>query len=284
MASKRADALRRLSPLPKQDPVDVPPELPAEDPGAGPSGRGDLFRRIALGSFLGVATVQMAPQAEAMTSALRDRSYSLCLELRNLLKLEAGTDVVKLQVDPRLLIVLILAVIAPRCLSKDESEVDRIVRETGEELKRRMPPEIVGQLIPKIRQLALAGRRQLTFDLFLSHANADEPLPSELLALLGPNTFYAEHTIEGSEEWWEVILYAVRTCRLMVLMWSGKAARSKYVADEIEAALGTGRRIYPVAIDDTPRYPKLERFEHVTLNANLPAIAARIGALLTNLP
>jgi len=90
---------------------------------------------------------------------------------------------------------------------------------------------------------------------FISYAHDDRAIVTPLVTLMrcaGARVFLDVASIPLGENWKQAIERAIRACDRMIVMWSAAAARSKWVAREIDEAQAQTKSIVPVMIDETP--------------------------------
>jgi len=90
---------------------------------------------------------------------------------------------------------------------------------------------------------------------FISYAHDDRAIVTPLVTLMrctGARVFLDVASIPLGENWKQAIERAIRACDRMIVMWSAAAARSTWVAREIDEAKAQTKSIVPVMIDETP--------------------------------
>jgi len=68
------------------------------------------------------------------------------------------------------------------------------------------------------------------------------------------DAWFAPESIRAGQNWREQIELGIQSSRLLVLLWSKRAAQSSYVAYEIQSAEADGLTFIPIRLDETP-YP-----------------------------
>lgn len=92
-------------------------------------------------------------------------------------------------------------------------------------------------------------------DAFISHSSADHALARRLERALGANgleIWLDDSHIRSGALLGDELQSAILGCRVLVLLWSGNAAKSRWVNSEWLLALHQGRFIVPCALDETP--------------------------------
>lgn len=92
-------------------------------------------------------------------------------------------------------------------------------------------------------------------DVYIAHASRDRPIAGRIVEALearGVRCFDQNRDIEPGVSYQEVIVQAIRSCKLAVVVYSASAEASQYVAREVELAVSSGLPIIPVRIDRTP--------------------------------
>jgi hypothetical protein len=92
-------------------------------------------------------------------------------------------------------------------------------------------------------------------DAFISHSSADHALARRLERALGANgleVWLDDSDIRSGVMLGDELQGAILGCRVLVLLWSEDAAKSRWVNSEWLLALHQGRFIVPCALDETP--------------------------------
>jgi len=87
-------------------------------------------------------------------------------------------------------------------------------------------------------------KRILPREVFLSHSHKDRRFTTRLSRTLrdhGVSVWYAEHNIEGAEQWHDEIGRALKRCDWFILVLTPDAVASKWVKHELTYALRTDR-------------------------------------------
>ncbi|MEO5705149.1 MAG: protein kinase [Candidatus Limnocylindrales bacterium] len=98
-------------------------------------------------------------------------------------------------------------------------------------------------------------------DLFISHSSGDAEAARDLRAALeaaGYSCWMAPDDVTGTESWAEQILAAIKGSRAMVILLSANANRSPHVSREVNLALGRGRPVLPIRIENIAPEASLE--------------------------
>jgi hypothetical protein len=74
----------------------------------------------------------------------------------------------------------------------------------------------------------------------------------------GYSCWMAPDDVRGMDPWAEQILEAIEGCRVMVVLLSANANASRHVSREVNLALGRGKAILPVRIEEVPPEGALE--------------------------
>jgi hypothetical protein len=135
-------------------------------------------------------------------------------------------------------------------------------------------------------------------EVFLSHNSRDKPWVRELHQALAErgvtDVFLDEYAIDPGQRLVPALEGGLADTLMFILVWSGHAASSRWVAVERELALvshleGVTRRIVPIRVDDTPLPGFLKLFTHLTARTAstphgqaLPALADRLVRSLAN--
>lgn len=135
-------------------------------------------------------------------------------------------------------------------------------------------------------------------EVFLSHNSRDKAWVRELHHALTDrgvtDVFLDEYRIDPGERLVPALESGLADTLMFILVWSGHAASSRWVAVERELALvnhleGVTRRIVPICVDDTPVPGFLKLFTRLTARTAstpngqaLPALADRLVRSLAN--
>jgi serine/threonine protein kinase len=98
-------------------------------------------------------------------------------------------------------------------------------------------------------------------DLFISHSSDDAEVARALrsdLEAAGYTCWMAPDDIVGTETWTEQILAAIEGSKAMIVLISGFSNRSPHVSREVNLALGRGRPVLPIRIEDVAPEGSLE--------------------------
>jgi hypothetical protein len=96
--------------------------------------------------------------------------------------------------------------------------------------------------------------------IFVSYAHEDRSRVEPFAGLLRQQGWavFLDDQIPGAGQWPAELHKAIRTSRVVIVMLSPDAMNSTHVLNEINVALGTGRAIVPVMLEDTVLSPGVE--------------------------
>jgi hypothetical protein len=103
--------------------------------------------------------------------------------------------------------------------------------------------------------------KHMAHDVFISYSAQDKPTADAVCAKLesrGVRCWIAPRDILGGEEYAAALVNALRTSRLMVLIFSSGANQSQQVLREVERAVSKGLPILPLRIEDVPPSEAME--------------------------
>jgi hypothetical protein len=118
---------------------------------------------------------------------------------------------------------------------------------------------------------------------FISHAKEDGDFAENLKARmkeLGLNGWIDIDVLEAGVDWRQEIDVAILGSRALILILSPDAKSSEYVTYEWAFALGSGLRIVPLMLRDTPIHPRLEIFQYLDFTNRRARPWDRLFALL----
>jgi hypothetical protein len=90
---------------------------------------------------------------------------------------------------------------------------------------------------------------------FLSHSHTDRDLATRIQAVLerrGAQTFLDQDQIQAGDALPKRIHQGIANCDVLLLLWSMRSSRSRWVRRELETALDLGKKVVPYALDATP--------------------------------
>jgi len=105
------------------------------------------------------------------------------------------------------------------------------------------------------------GGPGLTRDVFISHSSDDADSARALRTIIegaGYSCWMAPDDIVGTGTWTEQILGAIADSKAMIVLISTASNRSPHVSREVNLALGKGRAVLPIRIEDVPPQGSLE--------------------------
>jgi hypothetical protein len=114
----------------------------------------------------------------------------------------------------------------------------------------------------------------MDFRVFISYSRKDLHLIEPVVDLLRATrdmVFHDVDTIRPGAKWREQLDAALADTNLIVVFWCRHAAGSKYVREEYEAAMASGKDVLPLLIDDTPLPPKLADFQAIDFRTSIGA-------------
>jgi hypothetical protein len=96
--------------------------------------------------------------------------------------------------------------------------------------------------------------------IFVSYAHEDRGRVEAFVARLRDDGWqvFLDDQIPGGGQWPDELHKAIRTSRVFIIMLSPDSMHSGHVLNEINVALGTGRNIIPVQLEDTVLSPGVE--------------------------
>jgi hypothetical protein len=108
------------------------------------------------------------------------------------------------------------------------------------------------------------SKKDSKHSVFISYARADSnwvAIAVNLLVAAGTKVFMDVRDVSYGDPWEEVLLSKLREVERVLIFWSKSAALSEWVRKEWQFALGNGKRLVPVPIDDTPLPKALSQFQ-----------------------
>src|SRR6516162_6330612 len=103
----------------------------------------------------------------------------------------------------------------------------------------------------------------LTPDVFVSYASHDRErvtVIADLLRSLGVQLWLDHHRLTGGARWAQEIVRAIKACKVLLLMCSDAAMRSRAVSQEIQLAWKYKLNYLPLLLEQTSFPEQLEFF------------------------
>ncbi len=124
-----------------------------------------------------------------------------------------------------------------------------------------VPAGLVGYYLAAIHSAGLRSTPMTARDLFVSHSSDDAEAARALRTVLedaGYTCWMAPDDIVGTETWTEQILGAIADSKAMLVLVSTASNKSPHVSREVNLALGKGRPVLPIRIEDVAPGGSLE--------------------------
>ena len=126
----------------------------------------------------------------------------------------------------------------------------------------------------------------MAHDVFISYSSVDKPTADAVCGHLeqaGVRCWIAPRDALGGAHWAASIVEAIRGCRVMVVVFSSHADRSRQVMQEVERAVHNGLVVLPFRIEDVRPTAGMELFLSAPhwLDALTPPLEAHIDVLVT---
>jgi TIR domain len=119
---------------------------------------------------------------------------------------------------------------------------------------------------------------------FISHRHLDRHVATQLQSVLhqhGAETFLDQDRIQAGDVLPDRIQDGIKWCDIFLLLWSGYAASSDWVAREWDLAYESRKKIIPYLLDQTPLPNELDNLVHVEdsdrLHGNAQLLLAVFG-------
>jgi hypothetical protein len=103
----------------------------------------------------------------------------------------------------------------------------------------------------------------MSSNVFISYSTADLPVAAALKSALESQpepkftAFLAETCVKVGEDLPKTITTAIAGCDFFVLLWSGNAASSGWVPQELGQAMGAGKPVFPIVLKEGITIPGL---------------------------
>ena len=138
------------------------------------------------------------------------------------------------------------------------------------------------------KPLVIEGPRVPDHDVFISYSSKDKAVADAVCAALESRkirTWIAPRDIAPGAQWGEAIIEAIEDSRVMVLIYTAQANRSRQVVREVERAVNKGLVIVPLRVEDVAPSKGLEYFISAShwLDAVSPPLESHLDALATTL-
>lgn len=129
-----------------------------------------------------------------------------------------------------------------------------------------------------------ATQKPLSF--FISHSKDDGDFAENLKFTLEKEGFFGwidTDVLQAGTDWRQEIDDAILSSTAVILVLSPESKQSEYVTYEWAFALGSGLRIVPLMLKDTPIHPRLEIFQYLDFTNRRARPWARLLSLLREL-
>jgi hypothetical protein len=106
---------------------------------------------------------------------------------------------------------------------------------------------------------------------FISHAHEDNETARGLTKELnrkGFSVWFDERELKSGEAWEQQIKDAISGCNALLLLVSKKTMLSNIVLAEVGMALGQGKRVIPIMVEDQDEQVRAKVFENFDLSGN----------------
>lgn len=125
----------------------------------------------------------------------------------------------------------------------------------------------------------------MAHDVFVSYATPDRTKAFAVVAGLEAESircWVSPRDVLPGSEYGQAIVDAIKSCQVMVVVFSAEANKSPHVSREVERAISAGRIIIPFRIDDTPPTGAMEYYLGNThwLDAITPPLEEHIMILV----
>jgi hypothetical protein len=107
---------------------------------------------------------------------------------------------------------------------------------------------------------------QLTPRIFISYSSRNQQIVEQLFRQLKQSGYHAwlnTESIPKGDHWYDEMVNGLRDTDLLILMVSKDAMASKWVAQEWQAFLQTGRKIIPLLLEECEAPEDLQRIEMI---------------------
>jgi len=128
----------------------------------------------------------------------------------------------------------------------------------------------------------------MTFDVFLSYAHEDKPIADAACAVIekaGIRCWIAPRDIAPGADYAAALMEALDHCKVLVLIFSGRANGSPHIRREVERAVSRGIPLIPVRVEDIEPNAALKYFVGSVhwLDALTPPLERHFANLATTL-
>lgn len=93
------------------------------------------------------------------------------------------------------------------------------------------------------------------YDVFISYSNKDKTVADAICHMLeqyGIPCWIAPRDVRPGERYALEIIHGIKSCRLMVLVYTSSSNESQHVANEVDRAFNEEKTIIPFLVDETP--------------------------------
>src|SRR5215470_6077561 len=134
---------------------------------------------------------------------------------------------------------------------------------------------------------APASRKTRTYDAFLSHASQDSAVASTLeeQLLARQQKVWMDHSdLAFGSLLRDALQVAISKSRVLILLWSESASKSRWVMAEMFTAFHLGRFIIPYVLDTTPLPQFLANSAYLSLKRDQADIDAKLSRAISSAP
>lgn len=115
--------------------------------------------------------------------------------------------------------------------------------------------------------------QQMRFSVFVSHSHDDLVLANKIERSMASSylePFLAHKSIQSGDDWHTTLLDKIMRCDVLVALLTPNFYKSEYTGQEVGAAWGLGKIIFPICNNETPRgfIKKFQCFQYADYRMN----------------
>lgn len=115
--------------------------------------------------------------------------------------------------------------------------------------------------------------------IFISYARVDKPYCTRIVEMLDIHDVWYDYRMYVGDNWWREIVARLHWCDVFIYLLSTDSLTSKYCREEFEIALGLGKKVLPVLIEEKAHVmlpPQIQELQYADLTEGLTPNAFKV--------